>query len=281
MTVRAHLLIAGALFAASASAQETDELASLINAYRTSEQTCEGKQMDAVGPLAPEPKLERVRIGAGVALGEALQKAGYQPAQVQAIAISGPRDPDSAMSMLKQGYCSVLLSPQFADLGVSREGNRWQLVFARPLLSPDLEDWREAGKTVLELVNKARAEARTCGDQRFGEAPPLRWDAKLAQAALAHSRDMAKRNYFRHEGPQGATVSDRAKKAGYTWRTVGENIATGQGSPQKVVSGWLASPQHCSNIMQAGFEEMGAAYFVNPKSDTTIYWTQVFGTPRK
>lgn len=275
--------IAGAFFAVSASAlaQETRLLAELVNAYRASEQTCEGRRMDAAGPLAPEPRLERLRLRADVPLGEALQKAGYAAARVQTIAISGPRNPESAMSMLKQGYCGVLLSPQFADLGVSREGNTWRLVLARPLLSPDLADWRAAGKEVLELVNAARAEPRTCGEERFGKASPLRWDTKLAQAALAHSTDMANRNFFRHEGPGGASVRERATHAGYRWRTIGENIATGQGAPRQVVAGWLASPSHCSNIMHPGFSEMGAAYFVNRKSDTTIYWTQVLGTPRQ
>ena len=32
--------------------------------------------------------------------------------------------------------------------------------------------------------------------------------------------------------------------------------------------------------MNAGFSQMGAAYAVNADSDTGIYWTQVFGTPR-
>ena len=79
---------------------------------------------------------------------------------------------------------------------------------------------------------------------------------------------------------QNATVRERATQAGYRWRTIGENIATGQGAPKQVVAGWLASPQHCSNIMQPAFTEMGAAYFVNRERDTAIYWTQVFGTPR-
>jgi len=33
--------------------------------------------------------------------------------------------------------------------------------------------------------------------------------------------------------------------------------------------------------MEAAFTQMGAAYAVNKASDTGIYWTQVFGTPRR
>jgi uncharacterized protein YkwD len=33
--------------------------------------------------------------------------------------------------------------------------------------------------------------------------------------------------------------------------------------------------------MNPGFTEMGAAYVVNPQNrNRTVYWTQVFGTPR-
>jgi uncharacterized protein YkwD len=48
---------------------------------------------------------------------------------------------------------------------------------------------------------------------------------------------------------------------------------------QRQVAAWIKSPHHCANIMEPDFRQMGAAYFVNPTSDTVIYWTQVFGTP--
>lgn len=131
---------------------------------------------------------------------------------------------------------------------------------------------------MLELVNKARSAPRSCGTQRFGSALGIEWNTKLASAALAHSGDMAKRNYFAHAAQDGSTVGDRATREGYEWQRVAENITSGQGSPQRVVAGWLASPGHCANIMQTDFTEMGAAYVVNADSDTMIYWTQVFGT---
>jgi uncharacterized protein YkwD len=76
-------------------------------------------------------------------------------------------------------------------------------------------------------------------------------------------------------------VGERAHLAGYRWRRIGENIASGQGSPQAAVEGWLDSPGHCANTMHPGFTEMGAAYAINPASETgTVYWTQAFGAPR-
>jgi uncharacterized protein YkwD len=32
--------------------------------------------------------------------------------------------------------------------------------------------------------------------------------------------------------------------------------------------------------MNPAYTEMGAAYVIDPKSDASIYWTQVFGRPR-
>ena len=37
------------------------------------------------------------------------------------------------------------------------------------------------------------------------------------------------------------------------WSGKAENIAAGQGSPQQVVAGWLASPEHCANVMNGRF----------------------------
>jgi uncharacterized protein YkwD len=276
------LLLAGALASLTAGAAETDRLIELINEYRSSPQMCEGRQTDAVGALAGQTALARPELPSKAdALQNALKRAGYNASRFQLIVVSGPDNPRDAMALLGQRYCRALLSPQFADIGISRNGNTWRVVLARPLLSPDLGDWRKAGKKILDLTNAARAQPRTCGDRRFGSAAPLQWNEKLAAAALEHSQDMATHNFFSHTGKDARTVRDRAVRKGYSWRRVGENIATGQGAPRQVVAGWLTSPQHCANIMEPGFAEMGAAYFVNAKSDTAIYWTQVFGTARR
>jgi uncharacterized protein YkwD len=269
-----------AIAASFAAAQDGGELVSLINAYRNAPQSCGGKQVGNVGPLAPDPVLGSIEPGSGRPLGAALKESGYLAAQAQEISISGPATPQEAMALLSARYCQSLLSSRFTDIGASRQANSWRIVLARPVLSRNLGDWREAGQTVLRLTNAARAKSASCGSQQFSPAPELRWNAQLAAAALAHSQDMARQNYFRHRASDGSQVGDRATGQGYAWRRIGENIATGQGSAESVMSAWLSSPGHCANLMQAGFTEMGAAFAVNPGSDTTIYWTQVFGTSR-
>ncbi|WP_418320703.1 CAP domain-containing protein [Piscinibacter sakaiensis] len=277
------VLLTGLLAAAlPASAMEgsAKQLVGLINDYRSSEQTCAGSSTPAAGPLAPDDRLAAAASGAGNDMLDRLKANGYQAERVQLIEVGGPPDAESTMRVLAQNYCRALSNSRHAEIGVSQQGKRWRIVFARPLLAPDLADWPQAGRQILDLVNDARSKPRRCGDERLQQAPPLRWDGKLAKAALGHSRQMADDNFFSHSGKKGGKVSDRAEAAGYSWRRVGENIASGQGSTDAVVAAWLASPGHCANIMNPRFTEMGAAYAVNPTSDTTIYWTQVFGTPR-
>jgi uncharacterized protein YkwD len=274
------LLACSAAFAAALRPKPADELVALINDYRSAHRFCDGKTVPAAGPLAPDPQLAGLRLDRDADLQALLKKAGYRAARAQAIVVSGPRDAQAAMTLLRTKYCEPISSAQFAQVGVARDGNTWRLVLGQPLLSPGLGDWREAGNEILGLTNQARAVPRVCGSRSFAAASPLAWDGRLARAALAHSQEMARRNYFSHTGKDGAKVAARAEQAGYAWRGIGENLAAGQGTPALAVAGWLASPTHCANIMNAGFSQMGAAYAVNFDSDTGIYWTQVFGTPQ-
>ena len=226
----------------------------------------------------------RLRIGPGMFIESALASAGYAADEVQAVHVTGPEDATAAMKVLVDKHCKVLLSERFSAIGSYREGASWTVVLARPappLPSNTYPDWRDAGSEILLEVNRARAEARACGEDSFPPAPPLSWSTALGEAALAHSRDMATQRYFDHEAIDGSQAAERAERAGYSWRRIGENIAFGQRSPQAAVAGWLDSPGHCANIMSRDFTEMGAAYGVTPTRQAgIIYWTQVFGTPR-
>jgi uncharacterized protein YkwD len=274
------ILFAGALLSLSVQADPHRELLDLINAYRADPPPCKGAGNEPLPPLEPSLSLSGMEMGAARNLKEAMLAVGFLAAHAEAITLSGPSDARAAMHFAAQLNCRLLLNRRYSVAGVSREGREWQIVLAQPLVSPDLGDWKEAGRQVLKLVNIARGKARTCGNTYHEAAPPLHWNAKLGAAALAHSRDMAESNYFGHKGSNGGTVATRASAEGYQWRSIGENVATGRAKPEQVMKGWLSSPGHCANVMNASFTEMGAAYAVNPKSDTIIYWTQVFGRPR-
>ena len=276
----AALLLAGLLAGATATAGNDQLLIRQVNELRQSATGCGDLQVEPVAPLTADDRLALARVTSEAQLQAALRQAGYRAARVQLIAVSGPRTAQAAIRSIKQRYCRELLSPQYTHIGVRRSANSWQLVLARPLRFDDLGDWQVVGRAVLAGVNQARGVARSCGARTFAAAAPLAWNGLLARTALAHSRDMAERNYFSHRGRDGSYADLRATRQGYRWQQIGENLAAGQNSVKQVVAGWLSSPEHCANIMNPHFTEMGAAYALNPGSDSIAYWAQVFGRPR-
>lgn len=129
-------------------------------------------------------------------------------------------------------------------------------------------------EVMLELVNAARKKGCKCGNQYFAATNPLSWNKDLEKAAVAHSKDMKKNNFFSHTGSDGSAVSNRIEKAGYQWMAFGENIGLGYTSEKEAVAAWLKSPGHCKNIMSPKFSDFGAAR-------VGLYWTQVFGKKLK
>lgn len=133
---------------------------------------------------------------------------------------------------------------------------------------------------VLALVNDARAAGRRCGLEQFPPAPPLAESSALRRAAERHAGDMARRQYFDHRGSDGTQPKDRVQRAGYQPRLTGENIAFAPESAEEVVAGWLASPGHCANIMDARFTETGIGVATG-RQRGHIYWVQTFGWPQQ
>lgn len=278
-TMRATLFAAFLL--STLAPAHADELADLINAYRAAPGSCKGAPAAPAAPLPAEPALSRIWVGPGTFLESALKRVGYAADHADAVSVSGPQDAHAAMDAIRARYCRVLLSDEYSGLGTARRGDEWQVVLAHREDIPPLPGEQQAGQEILDLVNAARAQPRLCGGQRFGAAGPLSWNPVLAQAALAHSSELATHHYFSHVEHNGSTPADRITRAGYAWSRVGENIASGQRSPAEAVQSWLDSPGHCANIMNPGFTEMGAAYAVNPANENhTAYWTQEFARPR-
>lgn len=276
--LRFATLSLGLLFAVNALAVDEKQLIDSINDYRSQAQRCAGEASFELPPLAGDPRLALSATSIGN-LQQAMVTAGYPMKNVQAISLSGPRDAASAMKAIQESFCQIVLDPQFVDIGVSRQDREWRIVLARPLLSARLGDWQAEGQKLLAELNVARSRAQQCGTQSFTATTPLTWNATLATAAEDHSRSMANNNYFDHKDRDGRTPGDRAELAGYSGQLIGENIAAGQDTVRKVVDGWVASPGHCANLMNPQFQELGAAYAVDPKSDSGIYWTAMFGAP--
>ena len=242
---------------------------------------CQGRP-GSTRALAPEPRLQRAaeRMGLGLDLQAALNAEGYRAQRAGVVALQG----DASASALAQGLarhaCDTLLDPAWQQAGLHQRGEASWVILAIPFAPPLPEDEAQVRAEILQRVNQARAQARRCGGQAMGSAPPLQFNDQLHRSAEVHATDMARHGYFSHTGRDGSQVADRASQSGYAWRRIGENLAAGQTTAAAAVQGWLASPSHCANLMQPAYTEMGLAYAVNPHSREGIYWVQVLGTPR-
>ncbi len=135
------------------------------------------------------------------------------------------------------------------------------------------EEFRELA---INIVNQIRAESRDCGSTKYNAAQPVVWNSLLETTAVAHSNDMASRDFFSHTGSDNSSVGDRVSNAGYVWSQVAENISAGRLSMQDTINALVSSPGHCANIMNPNYVEMALACTQSNTATYGVYWTQVF-----
>ncbi len=110
--------------------------------------------------------------------------------------------------------------------------------------------------------------------------PELRYNKDLEKAAQRHAVDMAKKNYFSHDGQDGSDLKDRVALTEYRYTNVGENLfwRTPDNDPAYAVQGWMESPGHRKNMLDQQFTEIGLGYAVD-QANGKHYYVQVFGRP--
>jgi len=87
---------------------------------------------------------------------------------------------------------------------------------------------------------------------------PLRWDETLAKAARLHARRMAFYNIVEHQLSGEADLETRLTEAGARFGVIAENIGVGP-NPQIIHDGWMHSPGHRNNILDARVNAVGIA----------------------
>ncbi|WP_309682923.1 CAP domain-containing protein [Polaromonas sp.] len=264
---------------AQASASNHPPLLRALNAAR--QQGCEGRPGPAA-PLREDTRLSDAAalIAGGSQLGDALQATGYRAVRATQITLRGYSGATALAQGAVDSSCSAMTQGELSEAGFHQRGTQTWIVLAAPFSPPVAAQAGDVQARVLALVNEARARPRRCGAQAFAAARPLQPSATLQGVADAHAADMARHSYFSHSGRDGSRVDARASRAGYPWRSIGENIAAGQMQADAAMQGWLASAGHCANIMSPAFSEMGVAFAVNNSSSAGIYWVQVFGAVR-
>jgi uncharacterized protein YkwD len=130
---------------------------------------------------------------------------------------------------------------------------------------------------MLSRVNALRSTGLVCGGVTQPPTVALSWNMQLQNAANVHAHDMSANNFISHTGSNGRTPDQRAIAAGYSSTNVGENAAGGQQSIQEVVDAWVASPGHCTNLMNARWRDVGVSCARNPASQYGVYWVMDVG----
>lgn len=148
-------------------------------------------------------------------------------------------------------------------------------------------------KKIHDLINRER---------RNHGLTSLDWNSTLSNIARKHSMDMAKRNYFSHESPEGQSFSFRYSREGFACSVPvqdriflgAENILQNNlydrvvyvngaarydwNSSKKIaestVDGWMNSPGHRKNILTPHWRSEGIGIAVSP--DDKVYITQNF-----
>ncbi|MGO9602567.1 MAG: CAP domain-containing protein [Candidatus Binataceae bacterium] len=123
---------------------------------------------------------------------------------------------------------------------------------------------------ILGLVNSERIRAGL---------KPLKFSARLAIVARAHSYDMALRHYLSHQSPEGISLEQRLSGEGIHFQAAGENIYADDYRDfahlaERALEGWLKSAEHRATLLSDKFTETGVG--VAHSDDGNTYVTQDF-----
>lgn len=144
-------------------------------------------------------------------------------------------------------------------------------------LQPTAANLAQVEAATLCLINVQRAQ---------NGLGALTANSVLAAAALQHSQDMVRNNFFSHDSSSGEDFEDRILRFNYappnTEWVAGENIAWGTlslATPDSIVVSWMNSPEHRANILNGEYKELGVGVEpATPSGDPTgATYTADFG----
>ncbi|MBR6108522.1 MAG: hypothetical protein IKQ36_02185 [Clostridia bacterium] len=132
--------------------------------------------------------------------------------------------------------------------------------------APDGAQASEQEWEVLRIVNEERMNAGL---------EPLTVFSGLQAATDIRAQELTQS--FSHTRPDGTDCFTVLDEVGISYMAAGENIAAGYPTPAAVMDGWMNSPGHRSNILNAGFKHVGVGYcYAN--AGYGAYWVQLFST---
>lgn len=274
----AHLIGATAAFLSMAFGARA-ELADVVNDIRST--GCE-RRAPAATRVESDAALDMAAglIARGSKIDAALIKSGFRATSATSINVGGVAGDAAIREVLAGGFCDKVNNEAYTAIGAYVRGKELWVVLAERFEAVAASDSSAVAARVLALVNDARKHERRCGRKKMSATHALTPSAALTRAAAAHAADMAKNGFMGHRGSDGSEAGERVRRAGYVWRSVGENVAAGQPDAEAVVKAWLESPGHCTNIMGPQFTQMGVAFALAPRSELRILWAQELGAPQ-
>lgn len=123
-------------------------------------------------------------------------------------------------------------------------------------------NWRPlmAGpRTMAYATNVSRAgllDATNAQRQSFNKSLLVLND-HLNKAAQTKAEDMATRNYWNHQTPDGRAPWDFIEQTGYKFQKAGENLAYGFSTSTTTIVGWMNSESHKNNMLDNAFTDAG------------------------
>jgi len=140
--------------------------------------------------------------------------------------------------------------------------------------NPRFEDVEPFEKAVHHDINEMRTER---------DLDRLIWRVDLAYVARVHSRDMAQRDYFAHENPEGEYAWDRLERysvnsftdiAENIYRTGGADTLSKGDLMERPLEAWMNSDDHRESLTDDSWTHAGVGVYLEKSK---MFVTQIMG----
>lgn len=263
---------------------------------KTSGTTGEGKRLEAI-----EVKLTGNRYYGGISYRTHVQTYGWETKMVSNGAMSGTSGQAKRLEAIElelygevayyydvyyrvhaQSYGWLGWAKNGETAGTSGMAKRLEAIQIKLVPknsdTSQFEDGKKAyikGTPTANYSTQAQEVLAQCNAQQQANGiAALSLDPELTKAANIRAQEIA--TLFSHTRPDGRKCFTVLDQIGYSYWSAGENIAAGYGNSSAVMNGWMNSPGHRSNILNAGFKRLGVGYVYIPNSEYGYYWVQIF-----
>lgn len=131
-------------------------------------------------------------------------------------------------------------------------------------------------------INNAALLEASNQQRQSNQKPALANNPLLTKAAQAKADDMATRNYWSHNTPDGQAPWIFVEATGYQFQSLAENLAYGFDDSSETIKGWLNSPSHRDKLLSNDYQEVGfgiaeSQNYLGKGPETII--VAMYGTP--